>query len=66
MRVRLIKPVIVRTLDGEVIQRLEVGEVREVTADHGHYWVSCPPIYKDECVPVEEPIDERYIQLSNN
>lgn len=66
MRVRLIKPVIVRTADGEVIQRLEVGEVREVTADGGHYWVSSVPIYKDEGVPIEEPIDERFIQLSNN
>lgn len=65
MRIRLIKPVAVRS-GGIVIQELAVGDIREATFDAGHYWISCPPIYKDEGVLVGEPIDERFIQLSNN
>jgi hypothetical protein len=66
VRIKLIKPITVRSIDGVIVQELAAGDICEATFDAGHYWVSCPPIYKDEGIVVEEPIDERFIQLSNN
>lgn len=65
-KLRMVKPVKVRDWEGNVLQELRVGDVVEATYDAGHYWVSCPSIYKDEAVRLEDPIDEQFIQLSDN
>lgn len=64
--IRMVKSVTVTDLTGKVVQRLEVGDIREATYDAGTHWVSCPSVYKDEAVRLEDPIDDRYIQRSNN
>lgn len=52
-KIRMIKPVMVKDIDGKVLQELRVGDIRVATYDAGHYWVSCPSIYKDEAVRIE-------------
>lgn len=62
----MLKRVSVKDREGNVLQQLNVGDVVEATYDAGHYWVSCPSIYKDEAELIPDPIDERFIELSNN
>ena len=66
MKIRMLKPVVVRDRNDRVIEHLRVGDVVECTMDCVHYWNACPPIFKDEAELIEEPIDESRIQLSNN
>jgi len=65
-KIRMIKPVLVRDRDGNVLFTYDVGDVIEAAGERPHYYIAGPGIYKDEAVRLEDPIDERFIQLSNN
>lgn len=64
--IRMTKSVIVRDCEGNVTCEYKVGDILEASADAGHYWVAGPGIYKDEAVRLDDPIDERFIQLGEN
>lgn len=66
--IRLVKPVMFTDRTGKVTHWYNIGKIFEATADAGHYWVCNAPggIFKDEAVELEDPIDERWIQLGDS
>jgi hypothetical protein len=65
-RVRLKKGIVHTDWTGKILSRWDPGRIVKVTADAGHYWVGVPDVFKDEGDLLDEEIDERFIQLSNN